>query len=131
MSDCRLKFKECVDCKEWNGNRTHCANICSKPYAAWDGFNRYMELEEQGLLIRLPVPIGVSVYILDYTFECKLDYKCDDPCEFKCNDDIFCEHEYKKYRIREAKFKYEMLEYIGKTAFLTREEAEAALERMG
>lgn len=90
----------------------------------------YEDAEEQGLLVRLPVPIGGSVYILDYTFECKLDYKCDDPYKFKCNDDVLCEHEYKKYRIREAKFKYEMLEYIGKTAFLTREEAEAALAEM-
>lgn len=95
-----------------------------------DKLREYEDAEEQGLLIRLPVPIGGSVYILDYIFECKLDYKCDDPCEFKCNDDVFCEHEYKKYRIREAKFKYEMLEYIGKTAFLTRGEAEAALSEM-
>jgi len=39
-----------------------------------------------------------------------------------------CQHEYKKYFVREAKFNHMMLEKIGKTVFLTREEAEQALK---
>lgn len=59
----KLKFKECENCIDWNGNRGHCADICSKPYDAMDGFNRYMELEEQGMLKRIPVRIGERVYV--------------------------------------------------------------------
>ena len=110
MSDCRLKFKECVDCKEWNGNRTHCANICSKPYAAWDGFNRYMELEEQGLLIKLHFGIGDLVYEL---------VKGEDGECFIVT--MKCRTKYLLYLLNEK---------VGGTVFLTKEEAEAALAEM-
>ena len=121
MSDCRLKFKECVDCKEWNGNRTHCANICSKPYAAWDGFNRYMELEEHGLLIRLPGKIGDVLY---YTTKCGIKELIIREMRIrKYYTDVFTENiEGKKYAFISGE--------IGKTVFLKREEAEAALAEM-
>ena len=90
------------------------------------------DLEEQGLLLWLPVAEGSTVYVLDYAFECKLEYKC--PLSFdkyKCEEDIRCEHECKVYHVREAKFNHMMLNVIGKTVFLTKEEAEQALEKMG
>ena len=121
MSDCRLKFKECVDCKEWNRNRTHCANICSKPYADFDRFNRYMELEEQGLLFRLPCKIGDVLY---YTTKCGIKELIVVEMRIrKYYTDVFTEDiEGKKYAFISGE--------ISKTVFLTKEEAEAALAEM-
>ena len=66
----------------------------------------YEDAEEQGLLIRLPCKIGDTVYEV-YQF---------------CGDGA--------WEIDEHKIKLEDLNKIGKTVFLTREGAEAALERM-
>lgn len=59
----RLRFEECKNCVDWNGNRAHCMDICSKPLLAWDEFNRYKDAEEQGLLIHLPCKY--VYYIID------------------------------------------------------------------
>lgn len=90
----------------------------------------YEDAEEQGLLIRLPVAEGSTVYVIDYILECKYDYDCKEIERCKCEDDIPCKHEYKKYRVTKAKFVYGMMAILGKTVFLTREEAEAALAEM-
>lgn len=135
----KLKFKECENCNEWNGNRTNCANICSKPYEAWDGFNIYMELEEQELLIRLPCRVGDVVYFVDRRYD-------------RTNNRFipFVHNGYVKAikfssRPTKVTIEYEDIDdncgrckgkdvhasNIGKTVFLTKEEAEAALAEMG
>lgn len=91
----------------------------------------YKKLEEEGLLLKLSVSEGSIVYLIDYTFECKHNYEC--PLSYdkhKCEEDARCQHEYKVYRIREAFFNICMKDNIGKNVFLTRKEAEQALERM-
>ena len=92
----------------------------------------YEDLEEQGLLLRLPVKEGSMVYVVDYTFNCKHRYEC--PLYFsdkyKCEEDIRCEHEYKEYRVREARFNHRMIEKIGEIVFLTKEEAEKKLKEL-
>lgn len=130
MSDCRLKFKECVDCKEWNGNRTHCANICSKPYAAWDGFNKYMELEEQGLLVRLPCKVGDTIFRIN-------KYAKEPIISMKVLQIRFGELYIGNSFLRiDAINDEDMGEFcyfkddIGKTVFLTKSEAEATLAEM-
>lgn len=90
----------------------------------------YEDLEEQGLLLRLPVPEGAVVYTLSYIYECKFDYDCKEFDAYKCEEDIPCEHQYKVYRVKETKFQKQMLAMLGKTVFLTKEEAEQALERL-
>ena len=107
-----------------NGYSEHCIK------AIWK-LAEYEDLDERGLLLRLPVAEGSIVYVVEYTFECKLDYKC--PLSFdayKCEEEIHCEHECKVYHVRDAKFNHMMLDRIGKTVFLTKEEAEQALEKM-
>lgn len=92
----------------------------------------YENLEEQGMIKILPVAEGNTVYVVDYTFNCKHEYKC--PLYFsdkyKCEEDIRCEHEYKEYRVRESKFNYHMIDKIGKTVFLIKEEAEIKLKEI-
>lgn len=92
----------------------------------------YEDAEEQGLLLWLPVAEGSMVYVTEYSLECKHNYEC--PLSFdkyKCEADVRCQHEYRKYCVRETKFNHMMLDKIGKTVFLTKEEAEQALKQMG
>lgn len=78
----------------------------------------YEDAEEQGLLLRLPCPIGATVYVHTPFCEiCESDY----PCEF-CTKSPF---------VSETKFDYEMIPMVGECVFLTREEAEKALADMG
>lgn len=72
-----------------------------------DRLAEYEDLEETETLIKLPCPIGHRVYEI-YRF---LDEGA--------------------WEIEEHKIRLEDLEKIGKTVFLTREEAEAAIERKG
>ncbi len=68
---------------------------------------RILDLEEQGLLLKLPCKVGDTVYCI----MTGLSYK--NPCIFK------------------MKFDYELMKHFGKRVFLTREEAEAALHMQG
>lgn len=85
---------------------------------AIDKLADYENAEEQGLLLRLPCPIGNTVYALTPFCEiCERDY----PCDF-CTKSSFAS---------ETKFDYEMIPLVGKCVFLTKEEAEKALADMG
>lgn len=66
----------------------------------------YEDLEEQGKLLKLPCEIGHMVYMI-YQF---------------CGEGA--------WEIEEHKIRLEDLNNIGKTVFLTREEAEAALKEL-
>lgn len=79
----------------------------------------YEEAEEQGLLIRLQYPLGTELY---FPFKCQGVIK-DRIRRWQLNKKglFFCSYAGNAYRP----------EAIGKTVFLTKEEAEAALERMG
>lgn len=102
----RLNFEECKKCKDWNGSITKCFNECGKPLDAIEEFNRYKNLEEQNKLLKLPCEIGHRVYMI-YQF---------------CGEGA--------WEIEEHKIRLEDLENIGKTVFLTKEEAEAALKEL-
>jgi hypothetical protein len=74
----------------------------------------YEDLEEQGLLLRLPCKVGDTVWEI-------------------CRSLTFGEVGDKAevwYRIEHREFTLSMRGYFGKTVFLTRTEAEQALERM-
>ena len=97
----------------------------------WDKLAEYEDLEEQGLLLRLPLPEGSTVFIIDCCFDCKHNYECPLPYDkYKCEDDIRCEHEYKEYWVKDAKFNHHMMNFIGETVFLTREETEQKLKEL-
>ena len=91
----------------------------------------YKDLEEQGLLVRLPVAIGAKVYIISPFFDCIYNYdNCKATQKMKCVEDIPCEYEKRLYRVEEIEFYPTLKDVIGKTVFLTREEAEKKLEEM-
>ena len=91
----------------------------------------YEELEEQGLLVRLPVSIGTKVYMIASMFDCVYDYdNCKATQKWKCEEDIQCEYEKKSYYVKEIEFISIMKDSIGKSIFLTREAAEKKLEEL-
>ena len=80
----------------------------------------YEDLEEQGLLLRLPCKVGDTVYSLDRF--CGGSSDCPSrPCK-ECPD-----HQLEIY---ERKFALKDIPEFGKTIFLTKEEAEQKLNEM-
>lgn len=90
-------FKKCGG----NGTSTNC-NSCDLEDMICEKLGRYEDLEEQGLLLRLPCKVGDTVYCI----MTGLSYK---------NPSIF-----------KMKFDYELIKHFGKRVFLTKEEAEEA-----
>ena len=72
----------------------------------------YKDLEEQGLLLKLPCKIGDTVWTIE-----KTDIATGWYSEF-----VYC--------IKQEKFNVSMLEIFGKEVFLTKEEAEQELKRL-
>lgn len=72
----------------------------------------YEDLEEQGLLLKLPCKVGAKAYQL----------RIDNTKYLMSNKRV--------WEIVETSFEIRNLESIGKTVFLTQEQAEEALKRM-
>ena len=116
--------------KEYYDNCAQRANQYNK-LAEWlEESKSYKEAEEHGLLMKLPVPLGTTVYTLSTIFDCIYDYDCKSYQNWKCKEDIPCEYEKRSYHIKETEFGFVMAHSIGETVFLTREEAEKKLEEM-
>lgn len=81
----------------------------------------YEDAEEQGLLLRLPCPIGTTVYNTtwwdDVTEKVKVDGK------------IFC-RTVRKHKVSKSTFSLLDVKDFGKTVFLTKAEAEQKLKEM-
>lgn len=95
---------------------------CSLMLDACKKLAEYEQLEEQGLLVRLPCKVGDTVYKITRFCsggirDCGYSYECSECPEYK----PFIEY---------IEFKITILKDIGKTVFLTREEAERKLEEM-
>lgn len=104
---------------------------CSLMLDACKKLAAYEDSEEQGLLVRLPVSIGTKVYMIASMFDCIYDYdNCKATQKWKCEEDIQCEYERKSYYVKEIEFTSIMKNSIGKSIFLTREEAEKRLEEI-
>lgn len=114
----------CDSCSQGAGNCETIKNMIKK-------LAEYEDLEEQGLLVRLPCKVGNTVYTVSYRYECTLNYDCKVFQKWKCEENIPCEYEKKEYFVKKSQFCLTMLNSLGKTVFLTREEAEKALEKMG
>ena len=82
----------------------------------------YEDLEEQGLLMRLPCKIGASVYMVAQ--DCG-----GDTLDCRRGDCEGCPYLYSF--VEENSFDSYMCDDIGKTVFLTKEEAEEKLKESG
>ena len=93
----------------------------------------YRDLEEQGLLLKLPCKVGTTVYAIDTIYECDNDYMdciMEFPDRYQCERGFKCEYEHKKIVVKPESFDFKMLDNFNKTVFLTKKEAEKALERL-
>ena len=108
-----------VDRQIGNPNRWECeCSRCDKPND-WKNdcikkLAEYETAEEDGRLVVLPCKVGSTVYRILYTLAFG---EIGDKAE-------------KHYFIRETSFEYGMIDDLNETVFLTREEAEKALEDM-
>ena len=111
-----------------------CINGCIVP-KLYKHLAEYEDLEEQGLLLKLPCKIGDTVYVVGT--RCLAGEEPEKGCTFlDCEDCIYD----KTYIVFETKVDSMMMcnfmvcdntNFIfGKTVFLTKEEAEKALERL-
>ena len=79
-----------------------------------DKLAEYETAEEEGRLVALPCKVGSTVYRILYTLAFG---EIGDKAE-------------KHYFIRETSFEYGMIDDLNETVFLTREEAEKALDKI-
>lgn len=111
-----------------------CEPDCEEIDAVYRKLKEYEDAEEQGLLLRLPCKVGAAVFEIVELLECKYDYECpfDDLYDVnKCDDpDRTCENEYTSHIVIEKKFDISMLDKIGITVFLEKEDAENKLKEM-
>ena len=105
-----------------------------KQLAEWlEELKSYKELEEQGLLVKLPDDLKKKVYRITYEYtECSNFGETKNDCEnYNCNRD--CDSQ-KRFYIVENRLEFMLFcnyyHELGKTVFLTREEAEKKLEEM-
>lgn len=96
----------------------------------YNRLKEYEDAEEAGLLVRLPCRIGSTVYrVIE---KCKPRFM---ECPFAGGHGISRCHSTKdRYKfcgayIEETRFELAIIDEIGKTVFLTRDEAEAALAK--
>lgn len=90
----------------------------------------YVDAEEQGLLFRLPCPIGTTVYSFDR--QIWIDEKGCRDCVYY-GVDGYCDYEEESpdcTKVFETKFNFNMRDEFGKTVFFTKAEAEQALTDM-
>ena len=86
---------------------------------------QYEDAEEQGRCVVLPCNVGDTVYMVSAVGCGDNVYHCDKPCNGTWEN---CNSHDESLRIDEIPFSYFRIPDIGKTVFLTRAEAEAALK---
>ena len=84
-------------------------------------YKAYNDLEEQGLLLRLPCKIGTKVYNITWW---------DDVQEKVVVKGKTYYRTIHKHKVSKSTFGYTDIEEIGKTVFLTKSEAEAKLKEL-
>ncbi len=113
--------KVCYDPWELCGMEGYCTKGCHEEGGCTKGcpvlkmyrkLAEYETLEEQGKLLKLPCAVGDTVYVL----------RLDNTAYIMNNEKV--------WEIVEDKFEIFHFDSIGKTVFLTREEAEAALKEL-
>lgn len=120
------------DLKQYYDNCLECAEQ-HEQFAKWlEELKSYKDAEEQGLLVRFPYKVGDTVWDNDFGHPVSYEIKafsygyCDSYVEPDIEDEIIFYYENYTGSITGA---FPMSE-IGKTVFLTREEAEKKLEEM-
>ena len=120
-------FNPCDECSynfSKNNQESKMCKICE--------FKKYMDLEDNGLLLRLPCKVGDTIYVLDRDGQPRrmIMDKPDLRCHCSKEDNlcmVLCDR--KNTGVCAYRFCNDGSD-IGKTVFLTREEAEKKLKEM-
>lgn len=106
-------------------------NEAKKILKVAEKLKQYEDLEEQGLLLRLPCKVGDTIYVIENSISKMRRIISDYEVVFYSLDFsknyIYCTHHYGE---EESESRTILIEEIGKTAFLTLAEAEAKLKEM-
>lgn len=119
----------CLSCEDYCRNKFKC--LCEKCgiQTAFDKLAEYEDLDEQGLLVKLPFKVGDKVWIIVN----KGDYR-EHITDFEVNEITIKKiNSYKKPRVHIgfiAGSTRRSLDTFGKTVFLTKEEAEQVLNNI-
>ena len=111
-SNCKYGFQHC---------RTEYWENCNTIDDVIDKLAEYEDLEEQGLLLRLPVPIGTTVYNTTWW---------DDKYEIVTVNGKKYSRSVRKHKVTKSTFGLLDIKEWGKTVFLTKSEAEQKLKEM-
>ena len=98
-----------------------CEPDCEEIDAVYRKLKDYEDLEEQGLLLRLPVPIGTTVYNTTWW---------DDKYEIVTVNGKKYSRSVRKHKVTKSTFGLLDIKEWGKTVFLTKSEAEAKLKEL-
>lgn len=120
-ADTAYYYPKCFEKCDGLGASEKCNN-CVLVYDVCEKLGDYEDLEEQGLLMRLPCKIGASVYMVAQ--DCG-----GDTLDCRRGDCEGCPYLYSF--VEENSFDSYMCDDIGKTVFLTKEEAEKKLKESG
>ena len=101
-------------------------------------FMHYYNLQKEGRLVELPCNVGDTIYVITSPYnivDCEENYR-QPPQIFECIIESISLYkcgtrQYRAFFNNEFVAHYLTDDNFGKTVFLTREEAEAALERIG
>lgn len=96
--------------------------------------SEYRNLEEQGLLLKLPCKVGETVFCI-YSRWTKCSAYNEEKDEYRCQGcECACDSRKEKYISEQRAYSLDWiitnLKAFGKTVFLTEQEAQAALEKM-
>ena len=126
-------YPKCFEKCDGLGASSKCDN-CELTSSVCEKLGKYEDLEEQGRLVKLPCKVGNTLYkiIVDKYTKCSLHDKefslnceyCEEKCDSKA---IYVIKDFTVFDINEIFF---YMKTIGKTVFLTREEAEAKLKEL-
>ena len=111
-SNCKYGFQHC---------RTEDWENCKTIDDVIDKLANYEDLEEQGLLLRLPVPIGTTVYNTTWW---------DDKYEIVTVNGKKYSRSVRKHKVTKSTFGLLDIKEWGKTVFLTKSEAKQKLKEM-
>ena len=118
------------ECSEYCDSCSHGAGNCKTVENMIKKLATYEDLEEQGLLLKLPIPLNTTVYTIYTKQWCYYDDNCMEDMEYKCMNGEFCENQKVRHYIHTEKFSASMINFINKTVFLNREDAERKLKEL-
>ena len=128
-----FSYCECAECKYYDEELAKC-NKCKifitstghcHDKKVWEKLRDYEDLEEQGLLLKLPCKVGDTVYSITRDFISEYNIR-----NFICYDNGNIFFDWKCVKGIYLNIKGFHIDDIGKTVFLTKEAAEKALERL-